>query len=100
MLASARALRGTPMDPFAWHADRGVARTLAHEYAAAVEQVLQRLDGAHHEAAIEIARLPEAVSGFGPVRRRRAAEMQKRLRERLADYEGCTAPASALVAAA
>jgi indolepyruvate ferredoxin oxidoreductase len=81
LLARARVLRGTPLDPFGWSAARREERALAGEYAAAIERLLPGLDPGNHASAVRIAALPAGVRGFGSVRRgamqRMKAEAQR-----------------------
>ncbi|MBE7418822.1 MAG: indolepyruvate ferredoxin oxidoreductase family protein [Ideonella sp.] len=103
VLAAAKVLRATPLDPFGWSAERSDERAFAREYETVVERLLLRLDAAHLEAAIEIARLPDEVRGFGVVRRQRMAAVRQRLAARQADYDAlgahATAPAGVTAAA-
>ncbi len=99
LLAAARALRATALDPFGHSAERREERALAREYESAVERLLQRLDAQHLEAAIEIATLPEDARGFGPVKRQRIARVRERLASRLAAYDASAVPASPAAAA-
>lgn len=85
-------LRGTLLDPLRHSAERRDERAFAREYEAAVERLLLRLDAAHLEAAIAIARLPDEVRGFGVVRRQRMAAVRESLAARLADYDAPAAP--------
>ncbi len=68
LLARLRFLRGTPFDPFGWTSERRRARALLREYEATLRALLSRLGPHNHAIAVEIARLPEEVRGFGPVR--------------------------------
>jgi indolepyruvate ferredoxin oxidoreductase len=82
VLARVRRLRGTPFDPFRASAERRLDRALRAEYEAAMGEALAALDSGNYAIVLELARLPEAIRGFGPVRRR-AAEKAARERERL-----------------
>ncbi|MFO1219725.1 MAG: indolepyruvate ferredoxin oxidoreductase family protein [Burkholderiaceae bacterium] len=99
LLAAARGLRATALDPFGASAERREERALAREYQAAVERLLQRLDARRLDAAIEIAWLPDDARGFGPVKRQRVARVRERLAARLAEYDASTAPGSPVAAA-
>ena len=68
VLARLRFLRGTPFDPFGRTEERTTERALAAEYRASVEEVLRTLGTANHALAIEIARVPEGIRGFGHVK--------------------------------
>ena len=73
MLARMKALRGTALDPFARTADRRLERALLAEYEATLREVLPALTRENHAIAVELARVPERIRGFGPVKRRAAA---------------------------
>ena len=76
LLARARIVRGTPLDPFGWSAARRAERALAGEYAATVTGLLRRLNADNHAAAVGIAALPDRVRGFGKVKRAAADRMR------------------------
>jgi indolepyruvate ferredoxin oxidoreductase len=67
-LAPLKRLRGTPFDPFGRSAERRAERALIAIYERAVGEALDRLDHDNHALATEIARLPEAIRGFGHVK--------------------------------
>ena len=72
VLARLRGLRGTPFDPFGWTAERCMERMLITEYREALLSRLTTLDAATLPEALEIARLPEQIRGFGPIKARAA----------------------------
>jgi indolepyruvate ferredoxin oxidoreductase len=80
LLARARIVRGTPLDPFGWSAARRAERALAAEYAATVARLLHRLDADNHASAVRIAALPDRVRGFGNVKRAAADRMRAEAR--------------------
>jgi len=84
LLASARALRGTPLDPFGWWPARRAERALAADYAAVVEQLLPGLNAGNLADAVRIAALPDKVRGFGNVKLMGAAGMRAQAKELLA----------------
>jgi indolepyruvate ferredoxin oxidoreductase len=61
-------LRGTPLDPFGYSAERRTERALIGEYETMIDEVLGRLDARNHALAIELTSLPERVRGFGHVK--------------------------------
>ncbi|MBW3098429.1 indolepyruvate ferredoxin oxidoreductase family protein [Pseudohoeflea coraliihabitans] len=67
-LSHLRFLRGTPLDPFGRTPERRQERQLIAQYQADLDPLLADLGPANHEAAVELARLPEAIRGFGPVK--------------------------------
>jgi indolepyruvate ferredoxin oxidoreductase len=73
VLARLRGLRGTPLDLFGRTEERRGERALIGEYRASIEQVLAGLGPANHPLAVEIARIPEQIKGFGHVKARNLA---------------------------
>jgi indolepyruvate ferredoxin oxidoreductase len=69
-LARFKRLRGTPFDPFGYSAERRLERRLIAEYEGVLDEVLQQLTPANHDVAVELARLPEQIRGFGHVKER------------------------------
>jgi indolepyruvate ferredoxin oxidoreductase len=95
-LARGKRLRGTPLDPFGYSTERRVERRLIAEYEAVVEEVLAQLGPATHESAVELARLPEQIRGYGHVKERHLREAKRRESALLAALR---APAARLSAA-
>ncbi|MBP7661891.1 MAG: indolepyruvate ferredoxin oxidoreductase family protein, partial [Burkholderiaceae bacterium] len=77
MLARLRFLRGTPFDPFGHTAERRIERALIPRYRALIETVLSGLTAESLELALEIARLPEDIRGYGPVKQRYLADFER-----------------------
>ena len=90
-LARARRLRGTPFDLFGYMAERRDERSAIVEFEVTMRQVVARLSRPGLPAAIDVARLPQGIRGFGHVRAaaRRAATL--RLSELMATLEHATA---------
>ena len=74
VLAKLKILRGTALDPFGWTSERRMERALIARYESMIETVLPQLSHRNIEAAIEIAALPEQISGYGPVKSERIAK--------------------------
>jgi indolepyruvate ferredoxin oxidoreductase len=70
VLAKFKVLRGTPLDPFGYTAERRTERHLVAEYLVVLADILERLTPDNHHLAIELASLPEKIRGFGPVKQR------------------------------
>ena len=70
VLARLKGLRGTPFDPFGHTQERRTERALIRAYEAAVEEVLRDLRADRLPLALEIARWPARVKGFGHVKER------------------------------
>jgi len=73
LLARLKRLRGTPFDIFGRIEERQVERALIGEYRASLEEVLAGLTAQNHATALEIARIPELIKGYGHVKARHLA---------------------------
>jgi indolepyruvate ferredoxin oxidoreductase len=69
-LAKMRGLRGTALDLFGSTAERKAERALIGEYRAAIEELLATLSADNLTLAVEIARIPEHIRGYGHVKER------------------------------
>ncbi|MEX2129818.1 MAG: indolepyruvate ferredoxin oxidoreductase family protein [Xanthobacteraceae bacterium] len=70
MLARFKFLRGTPLDPFGYSADRRVERALVRDYNTVLAELIEGLTPQNHALAVAIASIPEKIRGFGPVKER------------------------------
>ncbi|HPU52058.1 MAG TPA: indolepyruvate ferredoxin oxidoreductase family protein, partial [Burkholderiaceae bacterium] len=77
VLARLKFLRGTPFDPFGWTAERRTERALIVRYRALIETVLAGLTPERLDLALEIARLPDDVRGYGPVKERHLKDFER-----------------------
>jgi indolepyruvate ferredoxin oxidoreductase len=73
LLAKLKGLRGTALDVFGRTEERRTERALISQYRASMETVLAALDAGNHALAVEIARIPEQIKGFGHVKERNLA---------------------------
>jgi indolepyruvate ferredoxin oxidoreductase len=73
ILARLRGVRGTALDIFGRTEERRTERALVGEYRASIEQVLATLAPGNHALAVQIARIPEQIKGFGHVKARNLA---------------------------
>lgn len=73
LLAPLKFLRGSPFDVFGYSEERRTERALVGEYETLVDEILARLGADNAEAALQLARLPEDIRGYGPVK---AANLQ------------------------
>ena len=90
LLKHLKVLRGTALDVFGYTHERQMERALIHEYQTSLDKVLAQLQAGHVSAerfaiALELARLPESIKGFGHVKarnvdaaRRKWADLQAR----------------------
>jgi indolepyruvate ferredoxin oxidoreductase len=70
VLARLKGLRGTAFDPFGRSEERRTERALIGEYRACVDELLKTLTAERLALAIEIARIPEEIRGYGHVKER------------------------------
>jgi indolepyruvate ferredoxin oxidoreductase len=77
-LAKFKGLRGTAFDVFGHTEERRTERALIGEYRRAIEVLLPDLDASNHALALEIARVPEQIKGFGHVKERNLAAARSR----------------------
>ena len=85
LLAKLKGLRGTALDIFGRTEERRQERALIGEYKTSIDELLSSLSGVNHLAAVEIARIPEMIKGYGHVKERnlKAARLQwQALRQR------------------
>jgi indolepyruvate ferredoxin oxidoreductase len=68
LLAKLKFLRGTPLDFFGRSEERWVERALIGEYEALIDELIAGLRPDNHALAVELARIPEQVRGFGHVK--------------------------------
>jgi indolepyruvate ferredoxin oxidoreductase len=79
ILARMKGLRGSAFDPFGRTAERREERRLIIEYEAIVTRIIDGLNAANLEAAIELAELPDQIRGFGPVKEEAIKKTRARL---------------------
>ncbi len=86
LLRKFKGLRGTSFDPFGRSAERRTERELIAQYRADIEALLAALDADSHALALEIARLPEQIRGYGHVKERHVAAARLRREQLLAQW--------------
>jgi len=84
LLARARSLRGSWLDPFGYSEERRLERQLAGDYARTINTVLPALDASSLPALLELATLPQQIRGYGHVKRASIGKAQQREQELLA----------------
>jgi len=87
LLNRLRFLRGTVADPFRNSEDAGLARELLAAYEADIAYALANWSDAHAPDITELLDLPEHIRGYGHVRLRHAATVDKRRAELMAAIE-------------
>ena len=78
LLTQLKGLRGTALDVFGYTEERKQERALIAQYRASMTQVLQNLTENNLSTALEIARIPEQIKGFGHVKERNLQAAQQR----------------------
>lgn len=96
LLARLKGLRGTALDLFGRTEERRQERALIAEYRSSLEEVLDGLSESRHGLALEIARIPEQIKGFGHVKARHLAAAQRHWADLMARWRG--QPAAAVAA--
>lgn len=97
-LAKLKSLRGTPLDLFGYSADRRLERRLIREYEQDLQTVLANLTATNLQDAIDLARLPSGIRGYGPVKdaayenaQTQRQQLLERIRAPQADQQQATA---------
>jgi len=67
-LARLKGLRGTPLDPFGYTAERRMERKLATDYEAQVDRLVAELSPERLPLAVKIASVPDQIRGFGHIK--------------------------------
>jgi indolepyruvate ferredoxin oxidoreductase len=78
LLTRLKGLRGTAFDVFGRTEERRTEKALIAEYSSIVERLIIGLNTDNHARAVEIARVPESIKGFGHVKERNLATARQR----------------------
>jgi indolepyruvate ferredoxin oxidoreductase len=70
ILAKLKRLRGTAFDVFGYSEERQTERALIGEYMQNMDDLLQGLNAGNHSHALEVAKVPEIIKGYGHVKER------------------------------
>ncbi|MDQ3271016.1 MAG: indolepyruvate ferredoxin oxidoreductase family protein, partial [Pseudomonadota bacterium] len=76
VLAKLKGLRGTALDPFGRTEERRMERALIVQYESCIEEILHSLTAGNHAAAVDVARIPELIKGYGHVKARHVEQAQ------------------------
>jgi indolepyruvate ferredoxin oxidoreductase len=71
-------LRGTALDVFGYTEERRIERALIAQYQSSVDTMLGQLNAGNHALAVEMARIPEQIKGFGHVKARHLAAARQK----------------------
>jgi len=88
VLARLKGLRGTLFDIFGITAERRMERRLIGEYEAVVKELVDGLNADNHALAVEIAKLPMRIRGFGHVKERNRQAAKDCEEQLLTDFRG------------
>ncbi|HJU16866.1 MAG TPA: indolepyruvate ferredoxin oxidoreductase family protein [Stellaceae bacterium] len=94
VLARLKKLRGTPFDLFGKSPERRMERRLIGEYESVIEEILAGLTPANHALAVELARLPLDIRGFGHVKEANYRRVKAKEKELLTRFRSSPAPQS------
>ncbi len=97
MLARFKTLRGTALDPFGRTQERRTERQLIEEYEQTIRTLLPDMKPDNHALAVEIARVPQIVRGFGHIKEENVAKAKAERTRLIAAFR---APAPVLKSAA
>jgi len=79
LLAGMKGLRGTAFDPFGYTEERRSERAMATQFLQMVEEECDNLNPERYESMLELARMPQEVRGYGPVKHHAMLEYQRKL---------------------
>ena len=71
-------LRGSALDVFGYTEERRTERALIQQYRTSVDVLVSQLNASNHALAVEIARIPEQIKGFGHVKARHLAAAREK----------------------
>ncbi|MFV0663522.1 indolepyruvate ferredoxin oxidoreductase family protein [Denitromonas sp.] len=94
LLARLKGLRGTRWDIFAHTEERRAERALIQQYEQDIGELLDSLSFLRHKQAVEIARIPEDIRGFGHVKARNMAAAETQRQALLARWRAPTPTAA------
>jgi indolepyruvate ferredoxin oxidoreductase len=95
LLAKFKGLRGTALDIFGYTHERQTERALIGQYRASIERALAQLTVSNHATAVELARIPEQIKGFGHVKERNLAAARQKWAQLEAALSGAGLQAAA-----
>ncbi len=91
VLARLKGLRGTALDLFGYTEERKTERALIGQYRESLQEVLTSLNAANHATAVEIARIPELIKGYGHVKERNLAAARGKWADLMDRFRGTQA---------
>ncbi len=95
LMAGARAVRGSWIDPFGHTEERRIERQLARDYEATIIELLGSLNNDNRDLAVTIALVPERIRGYGHVKLANVASERAREKGLLERWRAGPSPAAA-----
>lgn len=95
LLAKFKGLRGTRLDIFGYSHERKTERQLIADYFALVEELCAKLTPENHALAVQLARIPEDIRGYGHVKVKHLADAKAKEARLLASFRNPAALATA-----
>ena len=90
-LAKLKGLRGGPLDVFGKTEERRMERQLIADYEALIDEILASLTADRLNTAVELARLPEKIRGYGHVKHANVVAVRQQWQALLDRFHGRTA---------
>jgi len=97
VLARLKGLRGTIFDVFGKTAERKAERRLIIDYEALIDELLPQLAAHNHPFAVELARVPEHIRGYGHVKQRHLEHAKVKQAELIAAFRSARAESAAAI---
>jgi indolepyruvate ferredoxin oxidoreductase len=94
LLAKLRFLRGTPLDPFGYTAERKMERAMIKSYQEKIEKLMANLTDQNHSLIAEVAAIPEWIRGYGHVKERHVKEALEKEAALLKRIDALSSPPS------
>ncbi|MCB1423954.1 MAG: indolepyruvate ferredoxin oxidoreductase family protein, partial [Nitratireductor sp.] len=85
-LAKMKRLRGTAFDPFGRSEERRTERRLITDYEAMIGDLAADLSNRNHRFAVALARIPDEIRGYGPVKEKSVEKAEKNKAALLAQF--------------
>ena len=92
LLAKFKGLRGTKLDIFGYTEERKTERQLIADYFSLIEDLCTRMTPENHALAVQLAKIPEDIHGFGHVKVRHLKAAKEKEAKLLAALRSPSAP--------
>ncbi|MEK9968385.1 MAG: DUF6537 domain-containing protein, partial [Ferrovibrio sp.] len=92
LLAKFKGLRGTRLDVFGYTHERRTERQLIADYFALVEELCAKMTPENHALAVQLAKIPEEIRGYGHVKVRHLKAAKEKEAKLLAAFRNPSTP--------